>query len=123
MRWAQTLVEWIDDDPDFQRIAPTPFSTVCFRAQPHDLRERAESGDTDERIEEYLDTLNECLLSRLNASGRLFLSHTRLRGRYTLRFAIGNIRTTEAHVRRAWEEIEATAADLDDELRIGALMF
>ncbi|MGH7546358.1 MAG: pyridoxal phosphate-dependent decarboxylase family protein [Gemmatimonadota bacterium] len=123
MRWAQELAGWVDDDPDFQRMAPAPFSTVCFRAQPHDLRARAGNGEESDRVEAYLDTLNECLMNRLNAGGRLFLSHTKVRDRYVLRFAIGNLRTTEAHVRRAWEEIQATAADLADELRIGALMF
>jgi aromatic-L-amino-acid decarboxylase len=125
LRWAQELATWVDEDPDFERVAPVPFSTVCFRVYPHDLCARAENGDEAERarVESYLDTLNECLLSRVNAGGRLFLSHTRLRDRYVLRLAIGNIRTTEAHVRRAWDEIQATAAELDDELRIGALMY
>lgn len=122
---AERFAQWVHDDADFERMAPVPFSTVCFRARPHDLGRRAAEGDEQERrqVGTYLDTLNECLLNRLNATGRLFLSHTRLGGRYVLRFAIGNIRTTEAHVRRAWEEIQATAADLDDELRIGALMY
>jgi aromatic-L-amino-acid decarboxylase len=80
----------VDADPDFERLAPAPFSTVCFRARPRG------------RSEETLDELNAALLAAVNATGRIFLSHTRLRGRYTLRLAIGNIRTGEAHVREAW---------------------
>ena len=70
-----------------------PFSVVCFRA----------NGS---------DELNERLLDRVNASGEVFLSHTRLDGRYVLRLAIGNLRTTEAHVARAWALIQQHAHEL-----------
>jgi len=50
--------------------------------------------------------LNERLLEAVNATGEIFISHTRLNGRYTLRLAIGNLRTTETHVRRAWELLQ-----------------
>jgi aromatic-L-amino-acid decarboxylase len=64
---------------------------VCVRAAP--------PGMPPER----LDALNADILDHVNASGEVFLSHTRLRGRYTLRLAVGQIQTTEAHVARAWE--------------------
>jgi aromatic-L-amino-acid/L-tryptophan decarboxylase len=94
LRLAQLLAGWIDASPNFERLAPTPFSTVCFRAHPQGVDDEA-----------ALDELNEKLLTAVNATGQLFISHTRLNGRYTLRLAIGNIRTTEAHIVHAWEVI------------------
>ncbi len=92
IRLARCLAGWIDDHTDFERLAPTPFSTVCFRAHPQ--------GFDDEK---RLNTLNERLLERINASGRTFLSHTKLNGKFTIRCAIGNLQTTEARVRETWE--------------------
>ena len=90
MRLAQLFASWVDESPDFERAAPVPLSVVCFRA-----RGTGEATETDD--------LNARLLDRVNAGGEVFLSHTRLDGHYTIRLAIGHIRTTEAHVRRAWE--------------------
>ncbi len=100
IRLARLIVESIDQHPDFERMAPTPFSTVCFRAVPSGLQ-------TPE-----LDCLNQRLLDEVNRSGEVFLSHTRLRGQLTLRMAIGNIRTDEAYVRRAWRLIEDALSKL-----------
>ena len=88
--WAQELAHQIDAHADFERTAPTPFSTVCFRLK-----------GTDEE--------NRQLLERVNASGEVFLSHTVLRGKYSLRLAIGNMQTTRQHVQRAWELVQAGA--------------
>lgn len=93
IRLAQKLRGWIAADPDFELMAPVPFSTVCFRARPESW-----TGTDAE-----LDPLNERLLQAVNDTGEVYLSHTKLNGRYTLRVAIGNIRTGERHVRRAWE--------------------
>jgi aromatic-L-amino-acid/L-tryptophan decarboxylase len=93
IRLAGSFAYWVDEHPDFERCSPTPFSTICFRA-------KWEEGTATEQA---LDALNEKLLEKINASGRFFLSHTRLNGRFVLRMAIGNIRTTEAHVRECWE--------------------
>jgi aromatic-L-amino-acid decarboxylase len=93
MRLARLFASWVDEHPDFERMAPVPFSVVCFRARPRDPADR--SGETFDRI-------NEALLDLVNASGEVFLSHTRLDGRYALRLAIGHIRTTEHHVARAF---------------------
>ena len=90
---AQAFGSWVDADPDFERLAPTPFSVVCFRANP------AGRAMTDAD----LNSLNERLLETVNQSGEVFLSHTVLHGRYTLRLAVGNLKTTERHVARAWE--------------------
>ncbi len=91
MRLARTFADWVSRDPEFELLAPVPFSVVCFRAKPRGV-------PVDE-----LDAFNEDLLNRLNAGGQVFLSHTRLQGRFTLRLAIGHIRTEERHVRLAWD--------------------
>ena len=92
LRLAALFARWVDEDADFERLAPVPFSVVCFRARPtgaaHDERD--------------LDALNERLLDAVNRSGEVFLSHTRLRDRMALRLAIGHLRTTEEHIARAW---------------------
>ena len=108
IRLGQQLARWIDEHPDFERMAPTPFSTVCFRARPRRL-----AGDDSPETAAYLDELNAALLEAVNATGEAYLSHTKLHGRFTLRMAIGNLRTTEAHVRRAWELLQEHAARLD----------
>jgi aromatic-L-amino-acid decarboxylase len=87
---AQEFAAWVDEDPDFERVAPVPFSTVCFRARPRGV------------AEEELNSLNERLLEAVNASGEAYLSHTRLRGRFVLRLAIGHLRTERRHVERCW---------------------
>src|SRR2546421_311198 len=92
IRLAQELASWIDAHPDFERLAPVPFSVVCFRWKP------AGMSWSDAEV----DAANERLLDLVNASGDIFLSHTRLRGRLAIRVAIGHLRTTDEHVRRAW---------------------
>jgi aromatic-L-amino-acid decarboxylase len=98
VRLARLFTGWVDRDPDFELLAPTILSVVCFRAAP------------DEVDPTRLDALNAALLDRVNASGEVFLSHTRLRGRFALRLAVGHIRTTEAHVARAWELLRDSLA-------------
>ena len=100
LRLTELLVGWLDASRDFERLAPVPFSTVCFRYAP--------PGQSEAR----LDVLNQQLLDALNATGEVYLSHTRLRNRFVLRAAIGNLRTTEQHVRRLWELLQREAAVL-----------
>jgi aromatic-L-amino-acid decarboxylase len=90
----------VDASPDFERLAPTPFSVVCFHATPCG---RAWTEDE-------LARLNEAIMKRVNDSGEIFLSHTVLNGRFTLRVAIGNLQTTDRHVARAWELIQQALA-------------
>jgi len=111
MEWIAELAGSIDAHEDFERLAPTPLSTVCFRFRPG-------AGPTDtgcslEPVEEdvWADT-NEQLMARVNADGTTFLSHSRLRGRLTLRLTVGNVRTTRADVRQAWRLIQRIASDL-----------
>jgi aromatic-L-amino-acid/L-tryptophan decarboxylase len=93
IRLAQEFASWVDAHPDFERLAPVPFSVVCFRWKPAAIP----------LSEEALNTANEKLIGLVNDSGEVFLSHTRLKGRVTLRLAIGHLRTTGMHVRRAWD--------------------
>jgi aromatic-L-amino-acid decarboxylase len=102
IRLAQAFAAWVDADPDWERIAPVPFSTVCVR-----LRPRGWAAD-DPR----LNPLNERLLEAVNTSGEVFLSHAVLGDRYVLRLAIGNIRTEARHVERAWAILRAEALRL-----------
>ncbi len=88
VRLARLFASWVEAEPGWEVVAPYPFSVVCFRR---------EGGDEE----------NEALLARANATGEVFLSHTRLDGRYVLRLAVGNMRTTEADVARAWEVLRA----------------
>jgi aromatic-L-amino-acid decarboxylase len=98
-RLARLFASWVDDDPHFVRVAEVPFSVVCFRYEP--------DGTTDETA---LERRNQQLLDAVNASGEVFLSHTKLRGRFVLRLAVGNLRTTEIHVRRAWDLLRQHAS-------------
>ncbi|MGD2217809.1 MAG: pyridoxal-dependent decarboxylase [Gemmatimonadales bacterium] len=102
IRLAQLLADWIDEHPGFERLAPTPLSVVCFRARPSHIQDD----------EDALNAFNEKLLQRLNAGGAIYLSHTDLNGRYTLRLAIGNVRTEEEHIVRAWELVRAESEQL-----------
>jgi aromatic-L-amino-acid decarboxylase len=90
VRLAQLFEGWVRDEPEWEVVAPRPFSVVCFRR-------------------EGSDEANEALLDRVNRSGEAFVSHTVLDGRYVLRLAIGNARTTEADVERAWEVLKRSA--------------
>jgi aromatic-L-amino-acid decarboxylase len=87
---AAEVAAWIDDDPDWERLAPVPFSTVCFRFNPPGL------------APDRLDAVNAAIIDGVNRSGAVFLSHTRLAGRFTIRLAIGNLRTEERHLETAW---------------------
>jgi aromatic-L-amino-acid decarboxylase len=87
VRLAALFESWVEADPGWELCAPRPFSVVCFRRR-----------GTDEE--------NEAILERVNASGEIFISHTRLDGRYVLRLAVGNERTAQEDVERAWDAIQ-----------------
>jgi aromatic-L-amino-acid decarboxylase len=105
---ASTLAGWVDADPDFERLAPVPFSTVCLRYAPP-----GRPGETAEARDVRLDALNERLLGAVNRTGEVFLSHTRLDGRFAIRLALGQVRTEDRHVMRAWELLRREGAALD----------
>ena len=97
-RLARELASWIDADEAFERLAPVPFSVVCFRYHPNRISDEA-----------LLEQINANIIADVNASGEAFLSHTKLNGRYSIRIAIGNIATTGKHIHRAWELVQAGA--------------
>jgi len=99
IRLAQDLARRIDAHPDFERLAPTPLSLVCFRARPR-------GADSSQ-----LDELNLRLMEEVNRGGEFFLSHTKINGQVAIRAAIGNIRTTQRHVDRLWELLQETAGE------------
>jgi aromatic-L-amino-acid/L-tryptophan decarboxylase len=99
VRIAAELAARIDAAPGWERMAPAPLSVVCLRAHPAGV-----DGESE------LDALTMRILDRVNAGGRFFVSHTRLRGRYAIRVAIGNVRTGETHVHSVWDELNAAAA-------------
>jgi len=92
--FAATLAARVRESEDFELMAPAPLSVVCLRAHP-----ARRAGEPD------LDALNARVLDRVNARGRYFLSHTRLHGRYVIRVAFGNLRTTGAHADGVWDEL------------------
>lgn len=104
---AADVTAAIDADPDWERLAPMPFATVCFRWRPAELADR-----TDEpAIAARLDEANAAIIDAVNRSGEVFLSHTRLRDRFTIRLSVGNLRTEARHVDRAWELLRMAAAE------------
>jgi aromatic-L-amino-acid decarboxylase len=101
IRLGQLFAKWIDEHPDFERMAPTPFSTICFHAHPR--------GMNDEGM---VDGLNEKLLQKINETGKLFLSHTKLNGKFVIRLTISGIRTEERHMSEAWKLIQRKLEEL-----------
>ncbi len=94
VRLAQEFAKWVQAEARFELVVPPPLNLVCFRFR----------GD---------DACNERLLERLNASGRVCLTHTKLNDRYVLRLCVGQTHTKEHHVRAAWDLIRAVAESLD----------
>ena len=90
IRLAELFTGWVEESDEWELVAPQRFSLVVFRRD-----------GTDEE--------NEQLLERVNASGEIFINHTKLDGRYVLRLAVGNARTTEDDVRRAWDVLNSEA--------------
>lgn len=91
VRLAALFEQWVEDEPGWELCATRHFSLVCFR----------KVGS---------DEVNEAIMQRVNSSGEIFLSHTKLDGRLVLRLAIGNARTSEADVALAWHVLRREAA-------------
>lgn len=97
MRLAKEFGKWIEGHKYFRLLAPVPLSTVCFRAVPKEGMSREE-----------LNEFNEKLMNMVNETGKVFISHTKLNGIFTLRFVISGLRTEEKHVEIAKNIFDAT---------------
>jgi aromatic-L-amino-acid decarboxylase len=116
LRLANLLASWIRIDNRFELAAPVVMPVVCFRfidavAGIGD----AGAGSATPATTNKLDQVNREIVERINASGRAYLTQTRLRGRTVMRIGLGNILTTEEHLRQAWELIQETASELNRE--------
>jgi aromatic-L-amino-acid decarboxylase len=100
-RLAREFASWVDAELDFERVAPVPFSVVCFRYHPTSISD-----------ETKLEQFNAHIIEKVNATGEAFLSHTKLNGRYIIRLAIGNLGTTEKHITRVWKLIKNEVTQL-----------
>jgi aromatic-L-amino-acid/L-tryptophan decarboxylase len=114
MRLINLLVDWIKVDKRFELAGPVVMPVICFRfngsggspnRQSASDRPRASAGN--------MDDFNAQIVERINASGRAYLTQTKLHGRTVMRIGLGNVLTTEEHVRRAWELIQKTAQDVE----------
>lgn len=103
MELARDFAAWIDEAADWTLVAPVHLGTVAYRYAPG-------RGDPDAE-----DAANLEILRRVNSSGEAFLTHTSLDGRVALRLAIGNLKTTSAHVERTWELLREAAGELEGE--------
>ena len=97
LHWADDFANWVLADPDFELLAPAPLATVCFRLKP--------AGKADGEIND----LNKRFLEKINEQGKVFLTHTTLGGKYTIRFVVGQTRTERHHIVQAWDIIKSVA--------------
>jgi aromatic-L-amino-acid decarboxylase len=108
---AHELAASIEDDPDAEVLFGVPFATVCFRMRP----QRYNGREGEPEVAQALDELNVAVMNRLNDSGQIFLSHTRIEGTFVLRLVVGNLRMERRHIERAWALLQAAARELDAE--------
>ena len=112
IRLANLFADWIRNDDRFELAAPVSMGVVCFRfigdAAPSpraDTAARGRAGSSDS-----LDRINSDIVERINASGHAYLTQTKLRGRTVIRIGLGNVLTTEEHLRKVWELIQEVAS-------------
>jgi len=98
---AQKLHKIIENDTSFEIMAPVPLNTVCFRYRPQQIKNREE-----------INRLNEILLTQINKTGKLYLTHTKLHGNYVIRMVTAQTNVQEDHIVRAWDIIKETANGL-----------
>jgi aromatic-L-amino-acid decarboxylase len=119
IRLAKLFANWLKEDNRFELVAPASLGIVCFRfvgaAAPSPRGDQAARGRavSSSRV----DALNSEIVEKINASGRAYLTQTKLRGQTVMRIGIGNVLTTEEHLRKAWELIRETAKGLSVPLK------
>jgi len=91
-RLAKLIGSWIEKSSDWELFVPVNFALVCFRACPQNLK----------LLEQDLNTLNEKLMNNINSSGKAYISHTKLLGKYVLRLSVGSIHVEEKHIEEIW---------------------
>ncbi len=106
LRLAHLLADWIKRDKRFELSAPVVMPVVCFRFIGSGV------GSARPTSESKIDMLNSTIVERINASGRAYLTQTKLRGRTVMRIGFGNILTTEQHLRNVWKLIQETTREL-----------
>ncbi len=94
-RLAGMFAGWIDGHQEFERLAPVPLTTICFRAHPRGID-----------VGEALNRINDRLMNAVNASGLMFVTQTKLNGMTVLRLVVSHLRTEEKHVRSAWQLLQ-----------------
>lgn len=100
IRLGRLFESWIDESPNFEKLAPVPLSTVCFRAVAQG------------KSEKELNEMNKTLMDMVNATGKVFISHTSLNGKFTIRFVVSSIRTTENDVKIVWQILNEVYKEL-----------
>jgi aromatic-L-amino-acid decarboxylase len=95
VRLAQQFADWVRNDDRYELAAPVPLNLVCFRHK---------AGDA----------MNQAIMDQLNHSGSLFLTHTKLNGKLTLRLSIGQMNTKTAHVESAWNQIQGVGSQIEN---------
>ncbi|HST31485.1 MAG TPA: pyridoxal-dependent decarboxylase [Chthoniobacterales bacterium] len=108
MRLTNLLADWIKADDRFELGAPVVMPVVCFRLVVGDESSQRSEAKPD-LTKTGVDDLNSQIVERINASGRAYLTQTKLHGRTVMRIGLGNVLTTEEHLRLAWELIQETA--------------
>jgi len=98
LTWANEFASWVEKNKNFELLAPTPLATVCFRLKP-------ETGLS----EEALNQINAQFIEAINLTGKIFLSHTKLNGKFSLRLVVGQTSTEHRHIEKAWQIINDTA--------------
>lgn len=101
MRLGEMFADRVDADPNFERLAPKPLSTTCFRYVHDKLK-----------TEDEINAFNQRLMDEVNATGKIFLSHTKIRGKFAIRYVVSSLRTEARHVREAWDVLKSKVEEL-----------
>jgi aromatic-L-amino-acid decarboxylase len=113
LRLAKLFADWVREDRRFELSAPVVMGVVCFRfIGPASGVIDAGPGSSSKATIKQIDQLNNEIVERINASGRAYLTQAKLRGRTVMRIGLGNILTTERHLRNVWAMIQETAGGL-----------